>query len=384
MYLIFLFNTGITYFLFAYKTTLFTAIQRNDILNNIYTVVTLIQYIIQIIILCVWKNYYVYLLVNTGANILNNVLVEFFSRKKYHEYVCRGQVPNSEKKKIWKMVYGLMIQKICGVTRNSLDNICISTFLGLNVVAVYNNYYTIMNAVIIALGVITSSMVASVGNSIASESKEKNYEDMQKFNFVYMWISGWFTICLLCLYQPFMKLWMGEQNMFPMSVVICMCIYFYALKVGDIRAVYAEAAGLWYEGKYRALAETITNVVLNIVLGKYYGVIGIIVATLISLLTINFGYGSTIVFKYYFKNKKVLEYFRYHLLYFIVTLLVATTAYYLCKWLYRPGIGGLIINVFVCATIPNIMYFIIYCKTKIFKSSLYFLKQNVNKRKISS
>ena len=56
LYLIYLFNTGVTYFLFAYKSSLLNADQRNDIINNVNTIVGSVQYIMQIIILIVFKN----------------------------------------------------------------------------------------------------------------------------------------------------------------------------------------------------------------------------------------------------------------------------------------------------------------------------------------
>ena len=222
--------------------------------------------------------------------------------KNYPDYIPKGNVSSDIKKDLKKKVAGLFVYKVCGTTRNALDSIFISSFLGLTTVAIYNNYYLIMNAVTSFMIIITGSMLSGIGNSIVTNSVDKNYNDMKKFNFMYMWIAGWCTICLLCLYQPFMRLWMGEEYLLPFSCIIAICLYFYALKMGDIRATYSDAAGLWWETRYRAIAESIANCVLNYFLGRYFGLIGIILATLISLLIINFGYGSSIVFKYYFKG----------------------------------------------------------------------------------
>ena len=97
--------------------------------------------------------------------------------------------------------------------------------------AIYSNYLCIHNAVISIIAVLCTAMMASVGNSIAVESRDKNYADMRRFNFVYMLIAGWASICFLCLYQPFVRLWVGEQLMLHFPEVIALTAYFYVLKM---------------------------------------------------------------------------------------------------------------------------------------------------------
>lgn len=384
LYIIYLFNTAITYFLFAYKSALLTAHQRNDIISNVNTILHIIEYIVEIIILCVVKNYYLYVLVTTAKNILNNIICAYKANKLYPQYIAKGTISKDIVKDIKKRVSGLMIQKICTTTRNSLDSIFISAFIGLNVVAIYSNYYLIMNAIIGLIGTITTAMAAGIGNSIVIETVDKNYNDMNKFNFMYMWISGWCTICLACLYQPFMKLWMGTEYMFEYGVVILFCLYFYALKMGDIRAVYSDSKGLWWENRYRAIIETFANLILNLVLVKFLGIYGIIAGTLISLLIINFGYGSQILFKYYFGENRIKEYFKNHLMYFTVTLVIAIITYFICSLINFDGIIEIIIKSIICVVIPNILYFLIYFKTKKFEDTKIFVKNIISKFKLKT
>lgn len=381
LYLIYLMNTAVTYFMYAYKSSILIANQRNDYVNNINTFVYILQFIIQIVILCVFENYYAYIAITLFTNILNNILISIICKKKYPMYICSGKISKKQKEDIKKRVYGLMIQKVCATTRNSLDSIFISAFFGLTIVGIYNNYYMILASATAVISVIKESMIASVGNSIASESVEKNYFDMMKFNFIYMWLSSWCTVCLMCLYQPFMELWLGKSNMFSIEVVICFCIYFYMLKMGDIRSVYHEAVGLWYEGKYRALVESILNIILNYFLGKIFGIPGIILATVISLFFINFLYGSTIVFKYYFKNIKKKEFFKNHMFYVIITIIVCFITYLICSLLPNYGLLSLVIKVIICFIIPNLLFLIFYFKSKYFVEAYNFIKLKLIKNK---
>lgn len=384
VYFIYLFNTAISYLLFAYKQAIPNAFQRNDIISNITSISMGGLYLLQIIILLQINQYYPYLILMPVSTIVNNILTSVYVDKTYPEYKCRGRISAKQRAEIKEKVLGLFINKVCATTRNSLDSICISAFLGLTITAMYNNYYYVISALMGLFTVITSSMTAGIGNSMVIETVDKNYNDLKKINFVYMWISGWAAICMLILYQPFISICFGKQYLFPFSVVLELCLYFYVLKMGDIRSIYSDGAGLWWENRYRAIAESIANILLNIVLGKIWGVHGIILATLISLFVINFIFGSQIVFKYYFKNRKIGEYFAYHSFYFLVTFILGLVTFYVCHLIVadKITIGSIVIKVIICFLIPNLLYFLIYKKTKVYREAIPWIlgKYNLQKK----
>lgn len=377
LYGIFLANTVLGYMLYSYKSSILVASQRNDIVNRINTYIILIQNIFQICILILCKSYYLYVIIMPIFTIINNIVIEEITKKYYPEYICKGNVDGKMLKDLKYKISGLMISKLCVTSRNSLDSIIISSFFGLIPVAIYGNYYYIMAGIQSILSIITTSISASVGNSIATETPEKNYNDMMKFVFLYAWISGVCVNCLLNLYQPFMKLWMGEEMLFPISVVIAFCIYFYSLSLGDVRSVYTTNAGLWWEGRYRSIMESIVNIVLNVLLGKYLGVIGVISATIFSILVINFGYGTHIVFKYYFKNDKLNYFFKVQAYCAAVVTLSCVVTWNICVRIHIYGIVKLVTYFFISVVVSNIIYLLFYRKLSIYKDSLSLIKNIV-------
>lgn len=373
LYGFYLANTVISYFLFAYKTSILYAFQRTDVTSRTLTLTQGMMYVVQIVVLLVLRNYYIYLIMLPIFTILNNLINAWKIKRLFPQYVCRGRIHERELASVKKQVPGLMINKICHTSRNALDNIFISAFLGLSVSAMYGNYYYIMNAVVTVLIIFNNSVLAGVGNSQVTESREKNYETMEKLNFVYMWITGWCTICFLNLYQPFIGLSFGKDMLFEMPIVCLFCIYFYIMEMGVVRGVYADAAGLWWETRYVYITETIINLVLNYLLVQWIGVAGIIIATIVSLLFVNFIFGSRVVFRCYFKNGKIGSYFMQHGKYAAVTLVTAVLSTLIISRIPGEGVTAFLLRGILCVIIPNIIYLVIYYRTEEYRRSIGWL-----------
>ena len=375
MYCMYLLYTVIGYFFYAYKSTLLNAGQNIGIISNINSGIIFFQSIAQILAIVIFKSYYMYLAMMPIFALVNNMWISFAVKKLYPDILCRNELPSSTKEDISTHVKGLFVTRICNTTRNALDGIFISAFIGLTTVAIYGNYYYIMFAVTGILNAVTTAMTASVGNSIVTESVEKNFYDMRRFNFIFNWIVGFCTCCLLTMYQPFMKIWTGVNGLFPFHIVIIFCLYFYFLNIGSIRAVYHDAAGLWWEARYRAIFEAVLNLILNFILTQTLGVFGTVLGTLVSLIFINYMYGAQIVFKYYFKGFSAKIYFSDNLKYFIVSIIGCFVSYFVYNKIVNDGVFGLICGFLVSMILFNGIYYLSFCRTALFKDSLTTVKR---------
>lgn len=374
LYLIYLLNTVGSYFLFAYKNVLLYANQRIDITNRIYTFSRMVMYIVQLVLLLVFENYYLYIIILPLSTILNNLITLYIVDKNYSQYSAEGELSDVVKKDIKYQISGLFIGKVSQVTRNSFDSIILSSLFGLTITAIYNNYYYILSAIVAIMVVISSSIIPGIGNSIVSETKNKNYSDFLKFNFIYMWIAGCITVCLVCLYQPFMKLWVGEKNILSTTSAFLFAIYFFCLMIGNVRAVYIEAAGLWWQNKSRAIMESILNLLLNIILGKLLGINGILIATIVTIVVVNFFLSSKILYKHYFDEYKIKAYYLNTMLYAFVTF-IASVICYRISWCFRwTGFLNLIMIGICCILVTNIIYLIFYRKTEAYKNAKVWIK----------
>jgi O-antigen/teichoic acid export membrane protein len=250
--------------------------------------------------------------------------------KLFPEIHCKGNLEKNEWIDLSKRVFGLTLTKISQVFRNSFDSIIISAFIGLVALAQYQNYYYIVNGLSILLAVFATAISAGLGDSIATESKEKNFDTYKELLFEYSSMAAVLAVCMLCTMQDFIVLWVGVDNRLPFYIVILCGIYFYAMRLGDVTAVYRQAAGLWWEDKYRPIVESVANLSLNIVLVKYWGIGGVLVSTIVSILFINIPWATAILFDKYFELPVTIAY-KQMLLYLLEAVLAGGIAYFVCQ-----------------------------------------------------
>lgn len=381
LFAFYLLNTAVSYLLFAYKSTLLSALQRQDVISNIYTFTTIAVKMLQLITLFVFRNYYVYVLILPLGTILNNIIVQYFSKKLFPKIIPHGDISNELKSELTKQVKAIFIGKMSDIARNSFDNIILSSFFGLVTVAIYGNYFYIYSAIYGVMNIIINGVIASVGNSIATESPEKNYRDMLTFNTVFMIVVGFCTVCLLNLYQPFMLIWMkGNSSMLMSNFNMgLMCLYFYAINMTYVRSMYLDGKGLFFESRWWCIVESIANLLLNIVLGKLLGITGVIIATIITIFIFNFLGRNSVLFKFYFKKSKK-EFYGHHLLYFAMTCIICIITFSICQFVDLNGVWGLIIRLAICSVISPVLYFLFLFKTKQFTEVKRLVLSILNKR----
>lgn len=268
-----------------------------------------------------------------------------------------------------------------GVIQNSTDSIVISAFLGLTALAKYNNYYYIMNSVFGFICIAFSSCMAGVGNSLVIESREKNYNDLKKITFLTEWIAGFSTCCLLCLYQPFMKIWVGEENLLSFGIVICFSIYLLVVVTNQMICLYKDAAGIWHADRWRPLITAMVNLCLNLLTVNFLGLYGVILSTVVSMVVVGMPWLIHNLFTTVF-HRSSREFVKHLLFYVFVSACACIITYLVCGSIEDSGILTFIIKILICCVLPNAIFLLVYYRTPEFKAAL-ILVNNVSKNKLA-
>ena len=302
VYLIHLANAVVSYFLFAYKGVLLTVHQRLDVQTHINTIVQISQNVGSLLVLCLTRNYYCYVLVTIVFTVMSNVMVARESKRLFPDVVCRGRLSRAQTRKLLGDVGSIFLHRIGSVIAYSSDNLVVSSCLGLASVAVYGNYYTIYKTVTNFVSTIYDSMTAGFGNAVNVETKDAVWEKFLKVNGFTLVAVSWCAAMMLALYQPFMAIWTGEKTglMRPFSTAALMVMFFYVNNSRQCLLVVKSALGLWRPDQFKPVVSGAVNCAVSIGLAQVIGMDGIILGTILAFLFIEIPWEGAVVFRSYF------------------------------------------------------------------------------------
>lgn len=373
-YLLFLANTVVSY-LFTYKTAILIANQQEYECKKYMLLTNITQFIFQIVVLLIFHNFFLYLCVQIICSILSNYLCSRKAEKLYPYINDKKSLKSREKNLIWNNIKSMFTYKIGGVILNNTDNILISIILGTVVVGYYSNYSMIITQVSTICGIIFTAMQASLGNLAVEESAEKKYFIFRVLQIMSHWIYGFCSICFVVLFQDFITLWLGKDFVLSYGVVIVCVINFYVQGMLYPILCYRNTTGLFKNTKYIMFLASIINLVLSIIGGYIWGLVGILGATAISRLTTNCWYEPFILFKKYFRAKPW-NYYKTEIIRLILNVFVMLITVGVANLLVREvSILTFIVKCLICLIVPNILYFILFRK----KEEFAYLKNGVLK-----
>lgn len=373
IYVLYWLNLGatvLTYWLFAYKNSLLNAHHRTNVASIITIITTTVQYGIQLVIMLWWKNYYAHLIVALATQAMNNILTAIVATKLYPQYKPKGKLSKAETKGINEKIRDLFTGKVGSVIMNSADSVVISAFLGLTMVTIYQNYYFIMSAIIGFIESILQSVMAGLGNSYITETKEKNYKNLENATFLFTWLIGVCSCCFLAMYQPFIELWTGKDMMLPFGVVICFVVYFFAYTMNRLLNVFKDAAGLWRVDRFRPLTKAVINLGLNLLLVRWIGLYGVLLSTVFAIVVVGMPWLLHNLFTHCFEKPNMKQYIWHLVRGVLLTAAAAALVWLICLPIQGNLWVALVLRGVVSVVVPNALFFLLLHKTAQFQPAV--------------
>lgn len=380
IYVLYLFNTASSYF-FAYKKLIIVTDQKGyiDTYNRYFFLA--IQSSLQIAALMLFKNFIVYLCIQIVMNFIANISIAHKATKMYPYLKGKAQpLASQEKRDIFKQTSALVTHKIGGVCVSGTDNLLLSKFVGIDWVGVYSNYVTLLAIPQTLLAYIFSPLTASIGNLVSTSEREHIRETFDKLFFTNFWLYGLCAVTLFTLLNSFIgSVWLDSSYELTTFTVFFIVFNFYLTGMRQIISSFKSVSGLFWNDRFRPLAEALVNLVASIILLKFYGFPGVVIGTTISTLTTTVWVEGVIVFRHVLKDK-VQNFFMVYVKYLIVLFAVGSLTYLICNLIPVGGVFSFVLKTVVCVVLCNICFLALFFRTRVFRELLKMLMVKIRKK----
>lgn len=271
----------------------------------------------------------------------------------------------------------ILIHQITSLVINNTDVLLLTIFgNSLSLVSVYTMYEMINTLIQNALSSIIGAISARMGQLIALKEYSKLKKILSKYELLY-------DIALFCLYTcmavlliPFMKVY--TKGVEDADYILPTVALLFSIKgiVRMFRLPYSEIvanAGHYKETKIQTINETWINIVVSIILLPSYGIVGVLLGTIVAE-------AYRTIHLYYYIYKNMFSYNIWHTIFrlcYNMTLFIVLYSFSMQIRVYTPA------N-YLSLIITMIGFFALSCMMFCLLNLLYFFIEKIFDRKIAS
>ncbi|MFW5650785.1 MAG: lipopolysaccharide biosynthesis protein [Acetivibrio ethanolgignens] len=313
----------------------------------------------EVFVLRYFHNYELMVICILAKNLVTNVILKKYLEKEYaYIYQSKEELLEKEKKEARENIFSMGLYRFGSVLIHNTDSIFISYFINTAMVGIYSNYMFIMVGIRSLAGALFEAIRGRVGYQIQTSSKEKQYRGFCLYSLVNAWLMGVSLICFYFLVQDFIRLWMGKIEFFSEEIILVLLVNFYLDEAHNAVKMYREAAGLFRNIQNIILLKGILNSILSYIMGRAWGLKGVLIATTVSSVTTLFWYESKIVYDYFKKS------FFNEIIYNSITIGLMGISFLLTDLMVSKlsgeTAGAFIVKMVICALASNLVYLPIF------------------------
>lgn len=322
-YIIFLISTSITY-LYAYRTSFINAHMDNYITNSIRSIFQIIEYIVQIFIILVTGSFFWFLIILLISNIMQWLTTNCVFNKRYKEKINDNKsIDDKMKADITQKIKAMFLHKIGGLLVNTTDSLIIGAFIGVVLLGIYSNYVLILTSMMGILSLVFVSIVSVLGHTYAKVSKKSYNNAFNKMYLLNYIIAMIFFLGFFSISDELITLIFNNNVILDKDITLILTFNYFLWFSKQAATSFRDASGIFYHDRYKPLFEAIVNLILSLLLVRIWGLFGIIVATIITNLTITHLIEPFVLYKYAFESSPKKYYlFNYIGITFFVLLLL--------------------------------------------------------------
>ena len=242
--------------------------------------------------LAVWllskKGYPLWVALDAVAATISCILLQRLVKKEYpylDEKVANPWALRTKYPGILTKVGQLFCHRIGGFAQGQISPVIIYACCTLSTVGMYGNYCVLTANLGYLLSAMFDGVQASVGNMVAEGDKKLIMRVFRELFSSRFTIAGVCCICLYLLAEPFVSLWIGPEYILNRNTLIIMIAMFFITNTRSAVESFLNAYGM-FRDIWAPLVETTVSVGLSILLGRLFGLSGVLCGSLVSLILI--------------------------------------------------------------------------------------------------
>lgn len=283
----FLGSSLVGYFI-NYRQILLTADQKNYLVAIYLQSANILKIILQIFLAYIYQNLYVWVGVEFLFGVIGCIILNWKINKEYPWLQVdkkKGKLLLRKYPEIITKTKQVFIHRIKDFFLVKSDELFIFLFVSLKMVAYYGNYMIITSKLISLFSAITGSVGASIGNLVAEGDKTKMMRVFWEVTTIQHTIANTICFSLYAFIEPFISHWLGAEYIMDHKILILLIIFLYISNSRGSVDAFNYAHGL-YADVWSAWAELIINISITIIGGLKWGILGILLGKITSLIAI--------------------------------------------------------------------------------------------------
>lgn len=314
-------STVITYF-FGAKIGLINSYKNNYITSMITYGGLIVQYVLQIICLVLTRSFLLYLACRIVGSLLQWIITSIVTKRKYYHITKnRQKVDKETKETLTKSIKAMFMHKLGRTFTSSIDSVIISSFVGVIALGEYSNYIVILTSMTNVIKLIFTSIISVIGHLYAESNKETSRKSCEMLHYVNFFVGMVFYLGYYAIIDNLIALLFLEELIILRTTTLVITLNGFIQFMRESVIAYRDATGTFYYDRWKSVLEGAVKIVLSIILVKVIGVVGVILATIITDIFISHTIEPYVLYINAFNYSPKKHYIRNYL--FIVIFFVA-------------------------------------------------------------
>lgn len=328
--------SSIAGYLFNYRSVVLSADQKGYKLAGVSQVVSVVKVVSQVAALTYLGKelgYICFLALEVVSTAIGVLWLEHVIRKEYpwlKPRIREGWALRKKHPELLKHTGQIMVHSFSSVALSQVTPLIMFAYISLSLIGNYNTYGTLTNSAMLLIGSVLASIAAGIGTLVAEGNMYKIVGFFWEQTAIRHYLATIATAGIIVFGHPVIDLWVGDKYRVPDLVLVLMAVYFFLHITRTTIDAYNRAYKL-FSDIWAPLAEGIVNLSLAFVLGYYWGLPGIQVASIVSVALFVHGWKPCFLYRSGFQSP-VRSYWRHYVKYPLISALAVVGA----VWAYQP------------------------------------------------